>query len=550
MKKTMLSIMLTAALVSTSCSFIGVSAKENSMNNPNAKDAITVSQNKNSASFEDQKTNIFFKGKSSAKIQITEKDILTYLENNKSSFTNASGKSNFKIISMKKDNLGYTQVKVTQSINNIPIRGSQFVMSIDKDGVIKNIIGSINKNYKPLDNVKAQCISPKEAINIAKKQFTYTSLAKEPTATTQIVIKDGTPTLVYSVNIYYTEPEIGNWEVLIDSLSGNIVSKESNIRYDGATTGTGTAVDGTNKALNLYKSGSNYQMIDSTKPMSGKIKTYTANNRQVQPGSLVTNTTNKFSTEKFKASVSAHYNAGVVYDFYKNLFGRNSIDDKGMNIISTTHYGRSYDNAYWDGEQMVYGDGDGTEFTYFSGDLDVVAHELTHGVTQNTADLVYRNQSGALNESFSDVFGVLVQSYDKCNVKNGGTWKFNANDWVVGDEIYTPNKPGDALRSLADPTLYDQPDNMKDYVNGSSDNGGVHTNSGIPNKAAFLIAKSIGCDKTAKIYYKALTEILSSTADFSAARNALVSAASQIYGDSSNEVSAVNSAFDSVGITE
>jgi bacillolysin/thermolysin len=513
----------------------------------------TSSQSTKSNSYEDQKSNIFLHGKLSDKVQITEKDILAYLEQNKSSFTNISGANNFKIVSMEKDNLGYTKVKVSQSINDIPIRGSEIILHLDKDGVIKNVIGSINKNYKPLDNMKIQALSPNQAIDIAKKQFTYTALMKEPQAQKQIIIKDGAPTLIYSVNIYYTEPDIGNWDVLIDGVSGNIISKVSNIRYDGASTGTGKAVDGSTKSLNLYTVGKSYEMIDATKAMSGKIKTYSANNRQVEPGNLVTNTTNTFNTESLKASVSAHYYAGVVYDFYKNLFGRNSIDNNGMNIISTTHYGKSYDNAYWDGSQMVYGDGDGTEFTYLSGDLDVVAHELTHGVTQYTANLDYNNQSGALNESFSDVLGVLVETYDKYNVKNGGSWNFNAGDWVVGAAIYTPNTPGDALRSLANPTLYNQPDNMNNYVSSSDDEsgdyGGVHTNSGITNKAAFLVAKSIGCNKTSAIYYRALTSYLTSNSDFSAARNALVSAASDLYGDSGSEVTAVNSAFDSVGIT-
>ncbi len=554
MKKTMLSIMLTATLVSGSCCFTGVLAKEGSMNQPNAKITVTAnssgtsSKSTKSNSYEDQKINIFLQGKSSDKVKITEKDILAYLEQNKSSFTNISGTNNFKIVSMEKDNLGYTKVKVSQSINDVPIRGSEIILHLDKDGIIKNIIGSVNKDYKPLDTTRAQTLSPSKAIDIAKKQFTYTSLMKEPDAKRQIVIKDGSPTLVYSVNIYYTEPDIGNWDVLIDSVSGSIISKESNIRYDGAATGTGTAVDGSKKNLNLNLSKNSYQMIDTTKSMSGQIKTYTANNRKVEPGTIVSNKTNAFNTENLKASVSAHYYAGVVYDFYKNLFNRNSIDNKGMSIISTTHYGNAYDNAFWDGNQMVYGDGDGKEFTYFSGDLDVVAHELTHGVTSNTANLDYYDQSGALNESFSDVMGVLIQSYDNSDVKNGGSWKFNSKDWVVGDAIYTPNIPGDALRSLADPTLYDQPDNMKNYVNGSDDNGGVHTNSGIPNKAAFLIAQKIGCEKTARIYYRALTEYLTNNSDFSAARNALVSAASDLYGTS--EVTAVNNAFDSVGVTQ
>ncbi|NMM64008.1 peptidase M4 family protein [Clostridium sp. P21] len=545
MKKNALSVMLAVAMVAGTGCFNGVLASGTSSGN-----AVYASNNniQNSTRYQDKKTNIFLQGKLSNKIEATEQGILSYVNENKSLFGDAS---KLKVVSIEKDELGYTKIKLAQIINTIPIDGSEVIIHLDKSGIIKNIVGSINNKYKSIDNYKAQTLTEKDAIKIAKQQFNSAKLEEQPKVKKQFIVKDNTPILVYKVNIYYTQPEIGNWNVMVNAVSGDIVGKTSNIRYDELTKakstadkGTGTAVDGSTKELNLSKSGSSYQMIDTTKPMSGQVKTYTANNKKTEPGTIVSNSSNRFNTEVFKASVSAHYYSGVVYDFYKNLFNRNSIDGKGMSIESTTHYGNKYNNAFWDGRQMIYGDGDGSRFTYFSGDLDVVAHELTHGVTTNSADLEYYDQSGALNESFSDVFGVLIQTYDRYNVKNGGSWRFDAKDWVVGDEIYTPNKPGDALRSLADPTLYNQPANMSDYEDG----GDVHTNSGIPNKAAFLVAKSIGCEKTARIYYRALTNYLTYNSDFSAARKALISAASDIYGDSSNEIEAINSAFDSVGI--
>ena len=191
-------------------------------------------------------------------------------------------------------------------------------------------------------------------------------------------------------------------------------------------------------------------------------------------------------------------------------------------------------------------------FTAFSGDLDVVAHEMTHGVTSYTCDLNYENQSGALNESLSDVFGVLIQTYDKYDVANGGEWKFNPLDWVVGDEIYTPGIQGDALRSLANPTLYNQPAHMDNYKNlpntESGDYGGVHINSGIPNKAAYNLASNIGCEKIARIYYRAMTQYFNNTTSFKEAKLGLVQSAKDLYGDYSVEVDAVNNAFSSVGI--
>ncbi|MCR3761888.1 M4 family metallopeptidase [Clostridium felsineum] len=551
MKKKLLSIVLTAAVVSSLSSFNEVFAQSLTAQKPSVKQNYSVRRTSNQLkadNFEDQKKTVFLHGNLSQKLQINEQSILAYLEQNKGSFLNVTGANNFKILSIDKDELGLTKVKVAQTIDGTEIRGSQIILHLDKDGVVKNIIGAVNKDYKKtFSATKSSEISAQKAISIAKKQFNYTVLVETPEAKKQVIVKNNVPTTVYSVNIHYNNPDIANWEVLIDATSGKVVKTLDKIRYDGASTGTGTAVDGSTKPLNLLLSRGTYELIDTTKPMTGQIKTYTANNREVEPGSLVTNKTNKFTTETAKPEVSAHYYAGVVYDFYKNILNRNSIDNKGMSIISTTHYDKGYDNAFWDGSQMVYGDGDGTEFTYFSGDLDVIGHELTHGVTQYTANLDYQDQSGALNESISDTFGVLISTYDKYNVKGGGTWKFNAGDWVVGQGLYLNNTTNKALRSLADPTLYDQPANMNDYVNTYDDNGGVHTNSGIPNKAAYLVAKSLGNNETAHIYYRALTNYLTNDSDFSGARNALESAASDLYGSSA--ASAVDSAFDTVGVS-
>ncbi|MCX8128658.1 MAG: M4 family metallopeptidase [Clostridia bacterium] len=497
---------------------------------------------------ENNGTHVNLSGKLSKRMDISEGAVLSYLEENKSIFGLSGKDQNFKVLSLEKDELGYTKVKINQLINQCTVMGREFILHLDSDGIITDISGSVMNDIKEVSKLDNDYLTPEEAAKIAENEFSSTGLKKVSKAEKVIIVLDNTAYEVYKVNIYYTEPEIANWDVFVETSSGKIIEKQSNLRYDGAVTGSGKAVDGTTKSLNLYQYSTSYQMIDTTKPMTGQVKTYTANNRQTQPGTIVSNTSTTFTTENFKASVSAHYYSGLVYDFYKLLFNRNSINNNGMSVVSTTHYGSSYNNAFWDGTQMVYGDGDGTQFTYLSGDLDVVAHELTHGITQYTANLVYSNQSGALNESMSDVFGVLIDTYDKYNVKNGGAWTFNAADWVVGDKIYTPQKAGDAMRSLSNPKLYGQPDNMSGYVITSSDNGGVHTNSGIPNKAAFLVAQSIGCEKTARIYYRALNSYMTANTDFLAARNALVSAATDLYGSASAEVIAVNNAFNSVGV--
>ena len=178
---------------------------------------------------------------------------------------------------------------------------------------------------------------------------------------------------------------------------------------------------------------------------------------------------------------------------------------------------------------MIYGDGDGRTFIPLSGANDIVAHEITHGVTQETAGLVYRDQSGALNESFSDVFGYFVDN----------------DDFLMGEDVYT-DRDGDALRSMSDPEEYGQPSHMDDYVNTSSDNGGVHTNSGIPNKAAYNTIRSIGKDKAQQIYYRALTDYLSSNSDFQDAKDALHQSALDLYDEeTANEI---EKAWEDVGV--
>lgn len=488
----------------------------------------------------------FVKGKLSDKLSPSGESALTYINLNRQAL-GITDTDNFKIEDVQKDELGYTNVKLVQMADGIKVKDRILNVHFNSEGVVTAINGNYEKGIS-FTKAKNTTIDAKKAENIARQQFEVTTLKEDPKVENLVIIKDGTAKEVYKVNIKFAAPNIGNWDVFVDSVTGEIVDKIDNIRYDGPVTGTGIAVDGTTKTLNLYQSGSNYQMIDATKAMTGRISTYNTNNTQNQPGTLISKTTNVFNSTSEKAAVSAHYFAGVVYDFYKNLFSRNSLDNNGMSIISTVHYGRNYNNAFWDGTQMVYGDGDGSEFTYLSGDLDVVGHEMTHGVDEHTANLNYQNQSGALNESISDVFGVLIQTYDRYGVKNGNSWAFNDADWVVGDDVYTPGTPGDALRSLANPKLYDQPDNMSGYVNTTSDNGGVHTNSGITNKAAYLIAKSIGCEKTARVYYRALTTYLTSTSDFTAMRNAAIQAGTDLYGGSSAEVTAIKDAFTSVGI--
>ena len=245
--------------------------------------------------------------------------------------------------------------------------------------------------------------------------------------------------------------------------------------------------------------------------------------------------------------------AGVTRDFYKNVLKRNSIDDQGLDMILNVHYGVKFMNAYWDGDEMTFGDGDGKIFIDFDRSIDVVAHELTHGVTQYTANLEYKGQSGALNEHFSDAIGSAIQQYfDKSTAEKA--------DWLIGNEIMGPTLYGEALRSMKAPgTAYDndllgkdpQPDHMRDYYQGSDDNYGVHINSGIPNKAFYLVSMDIGTDKAAMIWYEAWKK-LTPKADFNFAVKKIADAARELTNKKivpQGSTQCVRAAFKEVGLS-
>jgi Zn-dependent metalloprotease len=245
--------------------------------------------------------------------------------------------------------------------------------------------------------------------------------------------------------------------------------------------------------------------------------------------------------------------SGVTYDFYKDLFGRNSIDDNGMRLDSTVHYDRDYENAFWSGNHMVYGDGSDL-FNRFTIDLSVVAHELTHGVIQYEAGLIYRGQSGALNESWADVLGSLVKQ-KRLN------HDADQADWLVGEGLWNKSVKGKALRSLKAPgTAFDdprigkdiQPSHMRDYNNTTRDNGGVHINSGIPNHAFYLTALELGgkaWEVAGNIWYVTLMDKLSTNSNFQYAADATFEAAGELYGQDSKEQKAVYKGWEGVGLT-
>ena len=287
-------------------------------------------------------------------------------------------------------------------------------------------------------------------------------------------------------------------------------------------------------------------------------KTYSAKTETSLPGELVIENGQVTTDEVAKA---AHENMEIVYNYYKNNFGRDSYDNRGSPLVSTVHFQERYNNAFWSDyhKQLVFGDGDGFRWKPMAFALDIVAHELTHAIAAHTARFVYSEQAGALDESFADVFAILIS--------NGK----GITNWEIAEGVYTPHHEGDALRDLSDPPRFGQPDHVDNCMRLASgeipdleknQSGYIHQNSGIPNKVAYLImeggphygikVKGVSKKKAEKIYYLALTAYLHSATlsrwTFREARYALLNACRQLYGEKGPEYAAIMNAWAAVGV--
>lgn len=426
--------------------------------------------------------------------------------------------SDYSVEKVEKDKQGFTHYTLYPKFNNKLATDQEVKVHVNPQGKIVLINGELDaKNMKPSNSVK---ISKDEALNQAFKainiQRSEADFGKDNVVKSSSIVIDGkTQENAYEFEIATLKPKTSNWKVRVDTETGKIIQKED-LTQRAATIGEGKGVLNDRKKININSINDGFSLEDLTH--KGKLSAYeliqsTGNTK------LFTDKDKVFEANQQKAAVDANFYGAKVYDYYKKTFGRESYDDKGSPINSIVHVNNfqgedNRNNAAWIGDKMIYGDGDGQTFVELSGADDIVAHEITHGITQETANLKYQGQSGALNESFSDVFGYFVDS----------------DDWLMGEDVYTPNRKGDALRSMSNPTQYNQPEHMNNYVQTSQDNGGVHTNSGIPNKAAYLTIKKLGKSKSEQVYYRALTQYLTSNSNFKDARNALVQSAIDLYG--------------------
>jgi thermolysin len=354
---------------------------------------------------------------------------------------------------------GLSADRYRQFFGDAAVLGGQLTVYRDEAGTAVAVIGS---HYPDLVAQNEARLSTGQAKNAAMSQ---PSRGSEWFTTLMIDPENG--------RYFYVVDNRGfdnRWFTWVDAETGAILNS-----YDGLTTGDGIGVLGDSKdltGLTTYVSGT-YRLATP----NGRQTTYDARNRTRLPGTLATDSNDIWdllgrTSPGQPALVDAHYYAVVTDNYYLSTHGFDWMTYYPQGMVSSAHLKRNYSNAYWNGSQMAYGDGDGVTFVELSGELDVVAHELSHGVTSATSDLIYQYESGALNEAFSDIMGASVEFY------------YGTGNWTIGEDIM-PNDDG--IRDMADPGTDGDPSDYDERYIGTSDNGGVHWNSGIANHWFYLL---------------------------------------------------------------
>ena len=456
------------------------------------------------------------------------------------------------------DAIGYTHYRYQQTINGIPVEDAVYVLHV-KAGKVLSENGAFMKDI-PASLSSAASLKESSALQAAikavnAKEYRWQAEGVSAPKATLVYYSDDMSVenlrLAYKFDIYATEPLTRQF-VFVDAASGKILgTKEQLHTLDGQAV---TGYSGT-RTIQTTKSGNNYILREATR--GNGIETYNINHT-VKYNSAVDftdadNYWNNANANLDQYATDAHWGAEMTYDYYKTNFNRNSIDDKGFKIKSYVHYKKNYFNANWDGEEMNYGDGNKSDGFKPLTALDVCGHEISHGVTTYTAALIYKNESGALNEGFSDCMGTAIEFFARPE---------NA-DWLIGKDFLT-------IRDMSNPNAFSQPDTYKGkyWVKPGggilNDYGGVHTNSGILNFWFYLLSvggsgtndngtaysvSGISIAKAQAITYRMQTTYLTPNATYANARFYSIQAAADLYGASSNERTQVINAWDAVGVT-
>jgi len=528
--------------------------------------------------------------------------IHSFLSDFKSSMKIRQIDQEFAFVFRETDELGMQHIRVKQFYKNFPLYDGELIIhGFNEDMTLVN--GKVYPTPVSIDLDPS--INESQAIAIVVKDLTANNhyrpvsrglldVLKRAVSKSELVIfhdNEQKPHLAYAIS--YVANGIEIWNYIIEAQSGQMLNKYKNtcsflphdhlvkskpgphsflnqinhspqiLEFDflGKTTSNAIDLFGKQITLNTYEDGGRFYLLDANRSMfksigtddeepTGVIWTFDGKNKSpakddFNPG-LINGATNTGWISA--AAASAHFNSGKAFEYYLSRHARNSINGKGGNIISLINIveddGEQMDNAFWNGEAMFYGNGKDA-FTPLAKALDVAGHELSHGVVQSSANLDYESESGALNESFADIFGRLI----------------DRDDWLIGEDVVKKSVfPSGALRSFIDPhnggsQLGDpgyQPRTYAERYKGTEDNEGVHINSGIANWAFYQFTSRIGndLDKAEKVYYRALTRYLTRSSRFIDCRKAVIQSAGDLFGANSPEVTAARTAYDAVGILE
>jgi bacillolysin/thermolysin len=431
------------------------------------------------------------------------------------------------------DELGMTHARFQQKKAGVKVHGAELVAHFDVDGSLLRVNGRAvpvadapGDPQLSADQARVAAIADARALRPGVDAGAFSSKAPElvvlPLAPDQLK-------LAWRVEAS-TEDPAGpiELETFVDAATGDILAHEDQL--DTAVDATGTGVFGDTKKLDVVEKRGTYWLEDDAR---GSLKTYSARGKAKPPGSEVhSKDPSSWDTEgpAAGAAVDGHVYAGVAYDYFAQAHNRAGWTGKGVGPHVVVHYGDAYANAFFDGKELVFGDGDGTTLGPTAGALDVVAHEFTHGITAHTAKLGHAHEGGALNEAVSDIFGCLIA--------------FGGKKWQVGASIYHPNGHAKAMRDLAHPRSSGNPETMAEYQETSEDNGGVHLNSTIASHAAYLMSKSLSPEELGRVWYRALAHYLHSKAGFADAADATTAAARDLKVDDK----AVRAAWVAVGV--
>lgn len=478
---------------------------------------------------------------------------LAVLEENKALFKMRNPSVELSAKATAKDDLGMAHARFQQMTHGIPVAGAEVMAHFDRDGHL----ASIDANYVAgLEDVDVNPrFDAKDALAIVKADCVSRSHIDESLLEPEEgkLVVYATPNqpgrLAYEYTVHALRAEHpAIWVITVDAHSGVILDHYNNFQTIAAS---GNGVLGDNKKFDVSNGAGGFVMSDTSTGV--QIQTFSAENQEVAPGAIVSsNSTTTWDQTPTGpgAAVDAHFNATQVAKYFKTVHNRNAIDGQGGPLRSTVHFGQAFDNAAWIKTGMIYGDG-GKLFRPLSVGLDVVAHEFTHGVIEKTSALIYKNQSGALNEAVADIFGAFIEHTVKPDAKG---------NWTIGEQL--PKAAGTVLRDMANPLggLDPQPTHMNQFVQTTQDEGGVHINSGIINNAAFLmtvggtnsvskinIKAGIGWEKSEKLWYRANTTYFMASTNFAAAAQGVMSAAKDI-GLTQNEQNIVDCAFKATGI--